>query len=317
MKLKIYIHSLKEKPEIWRQVFHHYFPEHSFDIEMISDRTDYSDADFIIQGMDTTCIDPKRCPNLKAIASPGAGVDHILFDGECHLVWPENIPVIRVRDQMLGFMCSDYALMRALFFNLHMHSYRRYQQEKRWSPHRPGKIKRIGVLGMGDVGMACALRLKDNLFEVCGWRKHKHKDNQNIPTYTGEDGLVALIQSCNLFVNALPLTNETHHLLKKFHFEKMPVGSCFVNLGRGENIVEEDLLYVLGSGHLSRAYLDVFEQEPLPENHPYWENTQLHITPHVAGKYIPNRSAADLAQSFRLLLEGKPVPNKIDYQLKY
>lgn len=317
MQITIFINSRKEKPEVWRQVFHKNLSEYSVIVQSINETTDYSKADFIIQGMDAPLVNPEKCTQLKAIASPGAGVDHILFDDECKLVWPAHIPVIRVRDEILGILCSDYVLMRALYFNIHMHNYRYYQKEKRWHPHLPGNIKRIGILGMGDIGIACATRLKNNHFEVCGWRKHKDKDNHNIPTYTGKDGLLALIRSCNFLVNALPLTDETYKLINSFNMQKLPLGSCIVNIGRGKTLVSKDLLFNLSSGHLAHAYLDVFDTEPLPADDPFWSHLQVHLTPHIAGIYTPNRSAIDLSASFRQILNNQPVNNQIDYNLKY
>lgn len=99
--------------------------------------------------------------------------------------------------------------------------------------------------------------------------------------------------------------------------QKLPLGSCIVNIGRGKTLVSKDLLFNLSSGHLAHAYLDVFDTEPLPADDPFWSHLQVHLTPHIAGIYTPNRSAIDLSASFRQILNNQPVNNQIDYNLKY
>ncbi len=317
MTLHIHIHSHKEKIEIWRQVFHRYFTEDKLIITSPDGYADYSQADFVIQGMDMEVIDPINMPRLKAIASPGAGVDHILFDKQMHIRWPEEIPILRLRDETLGIKASDYVLMRALYFNLHMHNYRLYQKQKRWKQHQPGLIERIGILGLGDMGMAIAHRLKSNHFQVCAWRKHKHKDNQNIPAFTGADGLLPFMRSCNFIVNCLPLTQETYGLINKFKLEKLPIGSCFINIGRAKTVKNNELMHVLSTGHIAHAYIDVFDEEPLKIDSPYWDHPQIHLTPHISAVHEAARAADILSLSFQKILLGEKPDNQIDYQLQY
>lgn len=317
MALHIHIHSHKEKTEIWRQVFHRHFEGEKLLVTSAKEHGDYQKADFVVQGMDEPLIDFSNMPNLKAIASPGAGVDHILFDENMKLIWPEHIPVLRLRDEILGIKASDYVLMRALYFNLHMHNYRLYQKQKKWKQHQAGFIERIGVLGLGDMGMTVAKRLKQNHFEVCGWRKHKNKDNQNLPVFTAIDGLLPFLRSCNFIVNCLPLTQETYGLINKFRLEKAPVNSCFINIGRAATVKNDELMQLLSAGHIAHAYIDVFDSEPLAEDSPYWQHPQIHLTPHIAAIHEPARTADILSSDFKKILEKQKANGQIDYQLQY
>ncbi len=317
MVLHIHIHSHKEKTEIWRQVFHRHFIKEKLHVTSTDGYTDYSQADFVIQGMDMPIINPQDMFRLKAIASSGAGVDHILFNEQMNVIWPKDIPILRLRDEILGIKASDYVLMRALYFNLHMHNYRLYQKQKKWKQHQPGLIERIGILGLGDMGMAVANRLRNNHFKVCAWRKHKNKDNQDIPVFTGVEGLLPFMRSCNFVVNCLPLTQETYGIIDKFKLEKMPLNSCFINIGRAATVNSNELMQVLSSGHIAHAYIDVFDKEPLNQDSPYWEHPQTHLTPHISAIHEAGRAADILAASFQQILQGGKPNNQIDYQLQY
>ncbi len=317
MSLHIHIHSRKEKVEIWRQVFHRHFNEEHLLVTTADKGGDYQNADFVVQGMDIETINPQNMPNLKAIASVGAGVNHILFDENMQLKWPQSIPVLRLKDDELGKKASDYVLMRALYFNLHMHNYRLYQKQRKWKQHQPGLIERVGVLGLGDIGMAVAQRLKNNHFTVCAWRRHKDKDNKDIPVFTGEQGLYAFMRSCNFVVNCLPLTQQTYHMIGKHQLEKMPIHSCFINIGRAATVKNDELMQILSAGHIAHAYIDVFDREPLAQDSPYWDHPQIHLTPHIAGTHTAGRAADILGKAFLAILQGKKPSEQIDYQLQY
>ncbi|MBT8409205.1 MAG: glyoxylate/hydroxypyruvate reductase A, partial [Alphaproteobacteria bacterium] len=101
-------------------------------------------------------------------------------------------------------------------------------------------------------------------------------------------------------------------ILNRDLFAKLPEGACIINAGRGEHLVEEDLIDALDSGHIRRATLDVFRTEPLPNDHPYWDHPNVLVTPHVASLIDPMAGGKVIAKNIQLFRAGKPVPDMID-----
>ena len=99
-------------------------------------------------------------------------------------------------------------------------------------------------------------------------------------------------------VSILPKTPQTENILNADLFTRMPKGASLINAGRGDQLVEEDLLSALDSGHVSQATLDVFRTEPLPADHPYWTHPKITVTPHSGGDPFPDTAAkADIGQT--------------------
>ncbi len=244
-------------------------------------------------------------------------MDHILHH---HKGWYEKldkIPIVRIRHKYLTQSAADYVHMRMLYINLHMHHYRLYQKSALWKQHQSGYIQRIGILGMGDIGKAIAQRAQNHDFNVCCWRREKIHEQEDFATFTGHDGLIALLKSCNFIVNCLPLTRHTLNLIDYKKFDKMPIGTCIVNIGRGGVLVEEDLLKALDNGHIAHAYMDTFIKEPLPKDSPFWSHPQVHLTPHIAIAHIPKLSAQCTALNIEQILNDQVPYGLIDRRLQY
>ncbi|PWN05409.1 2-hydroxyacid dehydrogenase [Rhodohalobacter mucosus] len=247
-------------------------------------------------------------PNLKAVSSLGAGVDHILSDATL----PESVRITRIVAPSLSDQMSDYILTSVLNLMRHSEYYFRMHRNSEWSPQRSlSKTEiTIGIMGLGKLGVHAASRLRDNGFRVTGWARSP-KELDGVRTYT-QNQLEDFLNQTNILVCLLPLTPETNGILNLELFKKLKKPSFLINVARGQHLIEEDLIYALDTGQISHAVLDVFEKEPLPENHPFWNRKTITITPHVASVTDPAEAAAVIAENYKRLLSGMDLLYETD-----
>jgi len=111
----------------------------------------------------------------------------------------------------------------------------------------------------------------------------------------GDDALKPFLSQCNILICLLPLTPETTDILNKVTLAAMPAGSYLINVGRGGHLVEADLLDALNSGHIAGATLDVFREEPLGRDNPFWHHPNVTVTPHIAALTLPQSAGPVIA----------------------
>lgn len=250
-----------------------------------------------------------RFPNLRVIISIGAGVDHVLVDPDL----PPGVPIIRTTGPDLTQRMREYVVMHALRLHRGQAEIEAAQREGAWrqSVEPVAADRRIGVLGLGNLGLACARALRDIGFSVSGWSRNP-RALRGVDACFGPDGLARVARRSDILVCLLPLTPETENILNARLFDWAPRGAAIINAARGEHLNEADLLERLDSGHLSRAVLDVFRKEPLPQTHPFWTHPKIDITPHVASLIDPEAGGRIIAQNLRLFLAGMPTPDLVD-----
>jgi glyoxylate/hydroxypyruvate reductase A len=256
-----------------------------------------------------------QLPNLRVIQVLGAGVDHVLNDPAV----PPRVTIVRLVDPGMTVAMGEYVELQVLRLHRHDHAYREQQARGVWHEH-PQPIagaRRVGMLGMGVLGSAAALRLKVAGFDVAGWRRSNGRRLRGIPQFTGPDGLLAIAARSEILVAILPLTRETENLLDARLFAAMPKGGAIINAGRGAHVVDADLIAGLDSGQLSAAVLDVFRQEPLPPTHPFWSHPRIILTPHSAAPNYPHTSAPVIADALRRIAEGKIPENVVGRERGY
>ncbi len=248
-------------------------------------------------------------PNLKGIFSLGAGVDHFFNDPD----FPRHVPMARVVDPELTDRMSEYVVQHVLNHHRYQHQYDQQQKEHVWKErHAPAaRDRKIGILGLGALGTGAAEMLRNLNFDVAGWSRSA-KNIDGITCFHGADQLDRFLARTEILICLLPLTEETTGILNKELFAKLPEGAALINPGRGPHLVEEDLIDALNSDHLSAATLDVFHQEPLPEDNPLWDHPKIRITPHVASIAAPDRVAALAAQNILRARAGEPLINQVD-----
>lgn len=254
----------------------------------------------------------KNYPNLKAISSYGAGVDHILRDPYL----PKNVPIARIIDEKLIHDVKEYVIAVVLAHRRHLAPYRENQKVKKWAPIPMNQANTIGILGLGQIGGNIAESFIQLGFNVCGWDR-KSKKIQGVQLFQGEEQLDQLLSITDYLICSLPLTPETRNILNEKTFSKLKKNAYVINVGRGEHLVEEDLIKTIEKGRISGACLDVFRSEPLPTDHPFWSHPRITVTPHIAGITDPNAVVSQIFENYQRIKNGKELINTIDIQLGF
>jgi glyoxylate/hydroxypyruvate reductase A len=159
------------------------------------------------------------------------------------------------------------------------------------------------VLGGTAAGM-----LRGIGFQLAGWSRSP-KNIEGVKSFHGDDQLMDLVAWSDILVSILPKTPQTENILNADLFARMPKGTSLINAGRGDQLVEEDLVAALDSGQLSQATLDVFRSEPLPADHLFWTHPKITVTPHSGGDPFPETAAKAVAENILRFRRGEPLPN--------
>jgi len=249
----------------------------------------------------------KEFKNLKYIFSIGAGVTHITLDPDT----PWNVPIVRLQDDMLVQDMVGHILHWTLHYHRYYNRYKRYQREKKWLRHRyPENSERpVAVLGLGQTGLTTCNHLRDLGFDVYGWSRSPKKID-GITCLHGDESFPDVLATADILVNLLPLTEETTDLINAENIAHMPDGAFIINCGRGGTIVDQDLISALDSGKLEAAALDVFREEPLTEESPYWTHPSVDVTPHTAAPSNQRSAAKFIANHIRGAMDGG-IPSPI------
>ena len=282
-------------------------------VEVYPNISNFTDVEFLVCWKpETGLLD--RFPNLRAIQSLGAGVDHILD----HHTISTDIQVSKVVDDNLTHDMWEHALSIIMADMKHLSYHAKNQSDITWKPKRYKRIKdvSVGILGLGTIGRYVASQMSNIGFAVSGWSKSK-KDIANVTTYVGESGLMSMLATADFVINILPLTPDTESMIDATFLGKMKQGAFLINIGRGSHVVEKDLLDSIDSGHLRGAALDVFRVEPLPGDNPLWSHASVSVTPHIASLTHIDSVYPQVAENYRRLKEGKPLLHRIDLEKGY
>jgi glyoxylate/hydroxypyruvate reductase A len=300
-----------EDPEPWRSVLSRLDP--SLDIRVWPQVGDVEDIEFALV-WNHPRGELRRYPNLRCIASMGAGVDHIIWDPEL----PEGVPVTRVVHESLTRSMTEYVIHAVLDHSRDMEKYRRDQARKIWDPKfpRPRKDVGVGVMGLGELGAATAIGLVELGYRVLGWSRTP-KEIMGVETFWGMEQFSHFLSQTDILVCLLPLTPQTEGILNLETFRRLRPGAFLINVARGRHLIEEDLIVALDRGILSGARLDVFEVEPLPADHPFWDHPKIQITPHVSSLTEPEAVAPQILENYGRVLRGLEPVNQVDLQRGY
>jgi glyoxylate/hydroxypyruvate reductase A len=254
-----------------------------------------------------------KLPNLRLIISLTAGTDGLLRDPDL-----PSVPIVRAGDPAGDAMMSETTLLHALRHHRNMPDYLRAQQQCKWikMPIKAASERTVGVMGLGSIGLAAAKMLVSIGFKVAGWVRHP-RPLHDFDIFAGRDRLDAFLARSEILVNLLPLTPETDGIINADLLNALPAGAAMINLGRGDHVVESDLLSALDSGHLSAATLDVFPVEPLPSDSPLWRHPKITIMPHVARRLVPEDLAPRICAIVKQFRAGSLFSQTVDRKLGY
>lgn len=252
-----------------------------------------------------------RFPNLKLVSSIAAGVDSILSCPSLR----DDIVVTRIRDEAQAQMMAGFAAWNVVWHHRRMGDFVRNQATRTWErsyrPEVPGEVT-VGVLGFGLMGRACALAVAALGYKVVAARRSDGPEEPGIEVISGPDAPQQVAARAQILINVLPLTEDTRDLLDKDFFALMPEGASLIQIGRGEHVVEADVLDALDSGRIGSATFDVFRQEPLPPEHPFWARPEILITPHKASDTTRAEVLRQLAENCIAIAAGGAPPGAVD-----
>lgn len=250
----------------------------------------------------------EQFPNLEILFSIGAGVDQIDFSKI-----PEKLPVVRMIEPGLTRAMCEYVLWAVLSIHRDMPAYRRQQQQKNWTSLRvwPSSKRRVGVMGLGQLGRAVLQQLNSLDFQCLGWSRTAHQID-SVQCFHGALMLNVFLSQCDILICLLPLTDSTRGILSADLFKHLPKGAALVHVGRGEHLQPSDLLNALDSGQLADAILDVTMPEPLPAESPLWSHPNIAITPHIASMTQPETAIDVVLDNIQRHRAGLPLLGLVD-----
>jgi glyoxylate/hydroxypyruvate reductase A len=306
----LYFCSALDKAEDWRSALAAHLPAFKMSVE----GDDYDPATVDV-ALVWTIPDGllARFSDLKAVLSLGAGVNQI----DPSQI-PAHVPLARLVDETLTRTMVDYA--KAVVYRYHrcLDQFEKASNDARWMFIAPKATSEtfVAILGLGQLGRAIAFALRDEGFRVGGWSRSA-QPLAGIETFAERHGLTTLVSRADIVINVLPLTRHTTHILCGELFQYFRRGSRLVNIGRGQHLVEDDLLQAISAGILSGATLDVTAVEPLPPSHPFWHHPDILVTPHVAGLSSPTSAAPMVAHNIRRAMTGQVLLNQVDLARGY
>ncbi|WP_224790618.1 2-hydroxyacid dehydrogenase [Pseudomonas fluorescens] len=251
--------------------------------------------------------------NLRLLYAAGAGVDQ--FD---LARLPAHVSLIRLVDSSMADIMAEYVLFGVLALHRDILAYQEDQRSGRWQP-RPivhASQRRVGVMGVGNLGRAALDRLQPLGFQLSGWNRSL-KEVPGGHCYVGPDELEAFLGQCDILVNMLPLTPETDGILNAAKLDCLPHGAGLINVGRGAHVIEKALLSALDEDRLGGAVLDVLVQEPPSQDNPLWKHPRVLLTPHVASDVQIEGGVAVIVENLRREREGMPLLNVVDRSKGY
>lgn len=243
-------------------------------------------------------------PNLQLIHSVGAAVDHILLKQN---IKPHQ-SICRIVDDYLSADMFEFllAIMMTEIKNLPL--YQLQQNNQNWKPRKYKRIQdtQICILGLGEIGAFVAQQFAQMGFKVKGWSQNR-KELKGVSCFAGTDELNMAVADVDFLINILPVTPQTTGILNQHLFGKLSANTILINVGRGEHIVEDDLIQALDKNQLHSAYLDVFKTEPLPNEHPFWTHPKIKITPHIASVTNIDSAVLLVVENYKNHLSGLPL----------
>ena len=244
----------------------------------------------------------KHCPRLRWVQSTWAGIDTIAhFASETLQITPlKGVFGPAMTEYVIGWLLAIER--NVISRSSHIH----------WSPFPEPRItgKRLGIMGTGGIGTAIALAARSFGLAVSGLNSDGRAVDGFTTCYRSADRL-AFAEGLDYLVSALPQTSQTDNLIDRELLMRLNPQAIVMNVGRGNVVVEAELIASLNAGHLRAAVLDVFREEPLPTDDPLWSTPGVHITSHTAGPTPDEVIGEVFERNLQLYIAGESLTDAI------
>ncbi len=252
-------------------------------------------------------------PQLKAAFNIGAGVDALL-----RLRVAPTTRLVRLDDAGMAAQMAEYVCHALLRFYRDFDAYAQQQTQALWLQRKvPDRAEvPVGIMGLGVLGEHVARAVAALDFPVNGWSRSA-KQIEGVRSFAGNDQLNAFLAASKVLVCLMPLTADTRDLLNRNTLSQLQRGAYLINVARGAQLVEEDLLALLENGHMAGATLDVFRTEPLPADHAFWKHPKVVVTPHISARTLRAQSIRQIAGKLLAMERGEAVAGLVDSAAGY
>ena len=299
-----------ERGRAWQALFAEHAPD--IEVRLWPDVGDPADIRYVFAWIPPDNLN-ERFPNLQVVFATSAGIDQ--FDLQA---LPPEVPVVRMLDPGIPRAIVEYATLAVLNLHRDIPLFLNQQRQHQWllgTPLTP-RERRVGVMGLGNLGRSVLEHLRGYGFDLRGWARSA-RAIEGVRCFSGQAQLLEFLGECDILVCLLPLTDDTRHILDVRTLAALPSGASLINLGRGGHINEEHLLAALDSGHLSHAVLDVMEDEPPSPDHPFWQHPKVWLTPHVGAVTLPQSGFSVLLENIRAHERGESMHGLVDKSQGY
>lgn len=251
--------------------------------------------------------------NLKAVFNLGAGVDALKLPSAS-----SELPLYRVEDAGMAHQMAEYAVYGVLLATQRFIPYVQSQAQKQWKKQAPVYREQypIGIMGLGVIGTQVFESLRALGYPIRVWTRSA-RELAGVQTYSGKEEFSDFLQNTRILINVLPLTDETQGVLNANTFKQLLPEAFLINMARGGHLVDEDLLDALNNKQLTGALLDVFSVEPLASDHPFWDHSAIHITPHISGMTLIPETVNQISEKITALENGDTVSGLVKANLGY
>ena len=253
-------------------------------------------------------------PALSWVQTTSAGVETLT---NLAIRRDYTLRVTNARD-VFGRLMSEYVFGYLLAHERKIFQLAQAQKNKQWDDSLTGTLrgKTIGLLGVGSIGAEIARTAKFFDMTVRGYTRES-EISTNVDKYFHRKDILEFAGGLDYLVSVLPNTKETRKIVDAKLFTVLPPHAILINVGRGPAVDESALIEALNQNKIAGAVLDVFEQEPLPKEHPFWTTPNLLMTFHTSAPSLPEDITKIFIENYKLFVEGKPLNYQVDFEKGY
>lgn len=297
--LNIFV-STGSKTTKYKKILEEEIKNQFLEYNIIEDISRNSEVNAIIYSDESEISDFSIFPDDAVIFSIFAGVEKTLLNKSIRQ------PLVRLIDIEMTECMAEWCAAHVLRYHLDLDEYIKPEKNE-WKSYSTERLLanqvNVGILGLGILGTATANKLRKLDFNVTGWSTTE-KNLSGIKSLVGLNGLAKILSNSDYLILLLPITEETKNIINSGSLKMVKKGAILINAGRGGLIEDNDLLKALDSGKISRCTLDVFNEEPLPPEHPFWAHEKVTVTPHISAPTRLQSSIKSILKNIARIKKG-------------